>query len=120
VTQPPPPTLKSVAVLPFQNAGTDRSFDYLSLPLADEVAMTLSYARGLSVQPFLTTSQYALPGVDLRKAAEPGHRYVVPTHSGHVFGNPEPIHMIEKSAFRPCGRDMGGSSRARDGRYTAR
>ena len=28
VTQPPAPTLKSVAVLPFQNAGTDRSFDY--------------------------------------------------------------------------------------------
>ena len=68
VTQPLVPALKSVAVLPFQNEGTDHSFDYLSLPLADEVARTLSYARGLSVQPLLNTSQYALPGVDLRKA----------------------------------------------------
>ena len=64
----PPLPLKNVAVLPFQNVGSDKNLDYLSLALADEVASTLSYARGLSVQPFLTTSKYARPGIDPRKA----------------------------------------------------
>jgi hypothetical protein len=31
---------------------------------------------------------------------------VVRTYSGRVVDNPEAIHMDEKSAFRPCGRDL--------------
>ncbi len=102
VTQPSPPTLKSVAVLPFQNAGTDHSFDYLSLPLADEVATTLSYARGLSVQPFLTTSQYTLPGIDLRKAgAEMKAASVI---SGRFVGEGDHFHLTLQAIDVASGR----------------
>ena len=50
---PPPPVriLKTVAVLPFQNVGTDRSLDFLSQALPDEIATCLSYAPSLSIRP---------------------------------------------------------------------
>jgi TolB-like protein len=34
---------KVIAVLPFQNAGTDEAIDFLQLALPDEIANTLSY-----------------------------------------------------------------------------
>jgi DNA-binding winged helix-turn-helix (wHTH) protein/serine/threonine protein kinase len=66
----PGPALKSVAVLPFQNLGSDRSFDFLSQAIPDEVATSLSYARSLSVRPFAVTSKYTQPDLDLQKAAK--------------------------------------------------
>jgi serine/threonine protein kinase len=48
----------TVAVLPFQNVGSDRETDFLQLALPDEIATTLSYARSLSIRPFATTSKY--------------------------------------------------------------
>jgi DNA-binding winged helix-turn-helix (wHTH) protein/serine/threonine protein kinase/Tfp pilus assembly protein PilF len=62
------PLLKSVAVLPFQNAGSDHSIDFLSLALPDEVATSLSYARSLSIRPYAATSQYTQANLDPQKA----------------------------------------------------
>jgi TolB-like protein len=62
------PRLTTLAVLPFQNAGSDHSFDFLSLALADEVASTLSYKHSLSILPSATTSKYTEANVDLKKA----------------------------------------------------
>jgi DNA-binding winged helix-turn-helix (wHTH) protein/serine/threonine protein kinase/Tfp pilus assembly protein PilF len=65
---------RTVAVLPFQNVGSDRGVDFLSLALADEVATTLSYARGLSIRPFAATSKYTKPNLDMQRA---GHEMKV-------------------------------------------
>ena len=42
----------SVAVLPFQNFGSDTSMDFLKLALPDQVLTTISYSPGLAVRPF--------------------------------------------------------------------
>ncbi|MBZ5536711.1 MAG: protein kinase [Acidobacteriia bacterium] len=59
---------KTVAVLPFQNSGSDHSLDFLRLSLADEIATTLSYARSLSVRPIEATRKYVEPNLDPQKA----------------------------------------------------
>jgi serine/threonine protein kinase/tetratricopeptide (TPR) repeat protein len=45
----------SVAVLPFQNFGSDTSQDFLKLALPDQILTTMSYSPGLSVRPFAPT-----------------------------------------------------------------
>jgi serine/threonine protein kinase/tetratricopeptide (TPR) repeat protein len=42
----------SVAVLPFQNFGSDTTMEFLRLALPDQVLTTMSYSPGLSVRPF--------------------------------------------------------------------
>lgn len=61
-------TWRTVAVLPFQNAGTDHTVDFLGLALPDEIATILSHTRSVSVQPFANTSKYDGPNLDLQKA----------------------------------------------------
>ncbi|HYF56905.1 MAG TPA: protein kinase, partial [Salinarimonas sp.] len=68
-----PPRLKTVAVLPFQNVGSDASIDFLRLSLPDEIATILSRTRGLAVRPSGTTSQYEQPGVDAQRAGRELH-----------------------------------------------
>jgi serine/threonine protein kinase/tetratricopeptide (TPR) repeat protein len=58
----------TVAVLPFQNLGSDKDADFLRLALPDEIATTLSYVRSLSIRPFATTSKYTASGLDLQQA----------------------------------------------------
>jgi serine/threonine protein kinase len=58
----------TVAVLPFQNVGSDKAADFLQLALPDEIATTLSYARSLSIRPFATTSKYKDPNLDVQQA----------------------------------------------------
>lgn len=58
-----------VAILPFQNMGSDRSLDYLRSALPDEVANSLTAARSLIVRPLSASSKYADPGLDLSTAA---------------------------------------------------
>jgi serine/threonine protein kinase/tetratricopeptide (TPR) repeat protein len=58
----------TVAVLPFQNLGGDKDFDFLRLALPDEIATALSYVRSLSIRPFATSSKYTAAGVDLQQA----------------------------------------------------
>ena len=71
-SQPPPPlspVVRTVAVLPFQNIGSDTSMNYLCLALPDEIATTLSHTRGLGVRPFAATSAaYKQEGLDPQKA----------------------------------------------------
>jgi serine/threonine protein kinase len=59
--------LRTVAVLPFRNLGTDPDLEFLRLALPDEIATNLSYTRSLAVRPFATTSRYSDPDLDLRK-----------------------------------------------------
>jgi eukaryotic-like serine/threonine-protein kinase len=49
-SSPSGPRLKTVAVLPFQNTGSDHSLDFLNQAIPDEIATSLSYARSLSVR----------------------------------------------------------------------
>jgi eukaryotic-like serine/threonine-protein kinase len=58
----------TVAVLPFQNLGSDKDADFLRLALPDEIATALSYVRSLSIRPFATTSKYTAAGLDLQQA----------------------------------------------------
>jgi TolB-like protein/Tfp pilus assembly protein PilF len=59
---------KAIAVLPFQNAGSDKETDFLRLALPDEIANTLSYVQSFSIRPFATTSKYNGPNLDLQQA----------------------------------------------------
>ena len=61
-------TWRTVAVLPFQNAGTDSSLDFLRLALPDEISTILSHIRSVSVRPFATTSRYGEPSVEPQQA----------------------------------------------------
>ena len=58
----------TVAVLPFQNLGSDKDTDFLRLALPDEIATALSYVHSLSIRPFTTTSKYSGPTLDLQQA----------------------------------------------------
>jgi eukaryotic-like serine/threonine-protein kinase len=58
----------TIAVLPFQNAGSDKDIDYLRLALPDEIATTLSHVQSFSIRPFATASKYNNPDVDLQQA----------------------------------------------------
>jgi serine/threonine protein kinase/tetratricopeptide (TPR) repeat protein len=57
----------TVAVLPFQNMGDDKDADFLRLALPDEIATALSYVRSLSIRPFVTSSKYTAPGLDVQQ-----------------------------------------------------
>jgi serine/threonine protein kinase len=72
---------KAIAVLPFQNAGSDKDTDFLRLALPDEIANTLSYVPSFSVRPFATTSKYNGPNLDLQQAGrEMGVTSIVAGH----------------------------------------
>jgi TolB-like protein/DNA-binding winged helix-turn-helix (wHTH) protein/tetratricopeptide (TPR) repeat protein len=73
--------VRSVAVLPFENAGSDKDADFLRLALQDEVANVLSYVPSLSIRPFATTSRYSGPNLDLQQAGrEMGVTSIVTGH----------------------------------------
>jgi len=63
-----PAAQTSIAVLPFQNLGADKSTDFLKLALADEIVTTLSYAPSLAIRPFASTRKYDRPDVDPQTA----------------------------------------------------
>ena len=72
---------KAIAVLPFQNAGSDKNTDFLRLALPDEIATTLSYVPSFSIRPFATTSKYNGPNLDLQQAGrEMGVTSIVTGH----------------------------------------
>jgi len=72
---------RAIAVLPFQNAGSDKATDFLQLALPDEIANTLSYVQSFSIRPFATTSKYNGPNLDLRQAGrEMGVTTIVTGH----------------------------------------
>jgi len=63
----PNPVPGPIAILPFENASSAASLDYLRSALPDQVATTLSAARSLSIRPVAATSGYSEPRMDLRK-----------------------------------------------------
>ena len=72
---------KAIAVLPFQNAGSDKDTDFLRLALPDEIANALSYVPSFSIRPFATTSKYNGSNVDLQQAGrEMGVTSIVAGH----------------------------------------
>ena len=85
------PRVKTVAVLPFQNVGSDVGTDYLRLALPDEVATTLSHTRGLAVRPFAATSKYDQPDLDLQKAGR--EMRVGSIVTGHFMKAGEQLHI---------------------------
>jgi serine/threonine protein kinase len=58
----------SIAVLPFQNLGADKSTDFLKLALPDEIVTTLSYAPALAIRPFAATRKFDKPETDPQSA----------------------------------------------------
>ena len=58
----------SIAVLPFQNLGEDKSADFLKLALPDEIVTTLSYAPSLAIRPFAATRKFDKPDTDPQTA----------------------------------------------------
>src|ERR1022692_3738862 len=68
-----PASQKAIAVLPFQNMGSDQSLDFLRLALPDEIATTLTYVRSLSIRPFATTSKYNAANLDLQQVGREMH-----------------------------------------------
>jgi len=75
------PSSKAIAVLPFQNAGSDKDTDFLRLALPDEIATALSYVPSFSIRPFATTSKYSGPNLDLQQAGrEMGVTCIVAGH----------------------------------------
>lgn len=63
----------TIAVLPFQNLGSDQEYDFLRMALPDEVATTLSSVRTLSIRPFVTTGKYVGGDVDVQQAGRDMH-----------------------------------------------
>jgi TolB-like protein len=65
---PPQAAQTTIAVLPFQNLGADKSLDFLGLALPDEAVTTLSYIPALAVRPFEASRRFAGTSVDLQAA----------------------------------------------------
>src|SRR3989475_3170990 len=61
-------TSRAIAVLPLQNAGSDKEIDFLRLALADEIATALSHVQSFSIRPSATTSKYKDLNADLQQA----------------------------------------------------
>ncbi|HEY3171261.1 MAG TPA: protein kinase, partial [Thermoanaerobaculia bacterium] len=60
----------SIAVLPFQSLGADKSADFLKLALPDEVVTTLSRVSSLAIRPFAATRKYDKPETDPQTAGK--------------------------------------------------
>ncbi len=62
------PAHTTIAVLPFENLGSDKSLDFLGLALPDEAVTALSYVPALAVRPFETSRKFAGASVDPQTA----------------------------------------------------
>jgi DNA-binding winged helix-turn-helix (wHTH) protein/serine/threonine protein kinase len=79
------PRGKSIAVLPFENAGGEAASDFLRFALPDEIATTLSHMRGLSIRPFTSTEHFAGASVDLQNVGREAQvSSIVTGHYLHV------------------------------------
>jgi DNA-binding winged helix-turn-helix (wHTH) protein/TolB-like protein len=64
-----PSTRRSLAILPFQNSGEDRSSDFLGFSLADVLITKLAYVSSLSVCPSAAVEKYRGTTIDIQKVA---------------------------------------------------
>ena len=107
-----------IAVLPLENVGAVKDFDFLRLGLADDIATTLSFYPSLSIRPFAATRKYAGPDVDLQKAARELH--VADLVTGHFLVAGENVevtleavdatgsHVLWRDTLRGATRDLRG------------
>jgi serine/threonine protein kinase len=103
----------SIAVLPFQNLGADRSADFLKLALPDEVVTTLSYMPALSIRPFAATRKYDKPDVDPQNAGK--ELRVERVLTGHFRSDPNrlqvTLEVVDTEANEVVWRDtLSGSA----------
>jgi eukaryotic-like serine/threonine-protein kinase len=98
----------AVAVLPFQNADSDKDIDYLRLALPDEIATTLSRIKSFSVRPFAATGKYSGPDVDLQQAGHAmGVNSIVTGHYLSAGGHLEiTLEAVDVSTNRTVWRDQ--------------
>ena len=100
----------TLAILPFQNLGADRSTDYLKLALPDEIATTLSYIPSLAIRPFASTRKYAKPDVDPQAAGK--ELAVAQVFSGHFLREGDrlqvTLEVIDTESNRLLWRDTLG------------
>jgi serine/threonine protein kinase/DNA-binding winged helix-turn-helix (wHTH) protein len=61
------PRSMSVAVLPFQNAASDSSIDFLQLALPDQITTTLGHMKPLVLRPFSGGGKHAQGNSDLQQ-----------------------------------------------------
>ena len=64
----PKPRAATVALLPFRNAASNSSIDFLRFALPDEIGTALSHMRPLAVRPFSANGKYAQGATDLQQA----------------------------------------------------
>ena len=95
-------SLRTIAVVPFQNVGVNPKLDFLSLSLADEVATSLSYARGLSIRSFPTTNWQVRDDIDLQKAAKDADASAIVT--GHFLGHEGEFQLTLEAIDTKTGR----------------
>jgi TolB-like protein/tRNA A-37 threonylcarbamoyl transferase component Bud32/Tfp pilus assembly protein PilF len=69
-TTPGSPAQMSLAVLPFQSLGADKSADFLRLALPDEIVTTLSRAPSLAIRPFASVRKYDKVDADPQTAGK--------------------------------------------------
>ncbi len=62
------PQIATVALLPFRNATSDSSIDFLRFALPNEIGTNLSHMRPLAVRPFAASGTYAQGATDLQQA----------------------------------------------------
>ena len=60
----------SIAVLPFQSLGADKSADFLRLALPDEIVTTLSRVPSLAIRPFASVRKYDKADADPQTAGK--------------------------------------------------
>lgn len=89
---PSMPRTKTVAVVPFRNAGSDQGLDFLRLALPDEIATALSSSRSLVVRPFESTSKYTGADLDLKKVG--GEMAVDAIVTGHFSSGAEGLRVV--------------------------
>jgi len=108
-----PESQVSIAVLPFQNLGADKSADFLKLALPDEVVTTMSYAPALAIRPFAATLKYDKPGVDPQTAGK--ELRVDRVLTGHYRSDPSglqvTLEVVDTDANQVVWRDtLSGSA----------
>jgi TolB-like protein/Flp pilus assembly protein TadD len=102
-----PAAMSSIAILPFQSLGGDRSSDFLKLALPDEIVTTLSRVPVLAVRPFAGTRKYDKPDVDPQAAGkELGVDRVLTGHYVREGGRLQvTLEVMETAANRVVWRD---------------
>src|SRR5262249_29062191 len=64
----PKPPSATAALLPFRNATSNTSIDFLRFALPNEIGTALSHMKPLAVRPFSANGKYAQGATDLRQA----------------------------------------------------